>query len=63
MRIDEMWGHGQNQNNIPGPQVQPSPSMIQVLVDMGFPRQRVEQALVRSGNNLAEATNILLNDM
>ena len=29
---------------------------------MGFPRQRVEQALVRTNNDLDQATNILLND-
>ena len=29
---------------------------------MGFPRQRVEQALVRANNGLDQATNILLND-
>ena len=35
---------------------------MQTLTDMGFPRQRVEQALVRANNDLDQATNILLND-
>jgi len=29
---------------------------------MGFPRQRVEQALMRTNNDLDQATNVLLND-
>ena len=29
---------------------------------MGFPRQRVEQALIRTNNDLDQATNVLLND-
>ena len=37
-------------------------STFQTLTDMGFPRQRVEQALVRANNDLDQATNILLND-
>ena len=37
-------------------------SCHQALTDMGFPRQRVEQALVRTNNDLDQATNILLND-
>ena len=37
-------------------------STLQTLTDMGFPRQRVEQALVRANNDLDQATNILLND-
>lgn len=65
MRLDEMWGQARNnRNNRPAAApVQPSPAMVQALMDMGFSRQRVEQALIRSGNNLPEATNILLNDI
>ena len=37
-------------------------NVLQTLTDMGFPRQRVEQALVRANNDLDQATNILLND-
>ena len=29
---------------------------------MGFPRQRVEQALIRTNNDLDQATNLLLNE-
>jgi len=63
MRLDEMWGQGRNNRPAPAAPVQPSPGMVQALMDMGFSRQRVEQALIRSGNNLPEATNILLNDI
>jgi len=65
MRLDEMWGQARNNRNNrpPAAPVQPSPTMVQALMDMGFSRQRVEQALIRSGNNLPEATNILLNDI
>jgi len=62
MRLDEMWGQN-NQQNQPRQAVQPSPVMIQALTDMGFPRQRVEQALIRSNNDLDQATNMLLNDL
>ena len=37
--------------------------LLQALTDMGFPRQRVEQALIRSNNDLDQATNMLLNDL
>jgi len=69
MRLDEMWRGGQP--NAPGQgqprpapaAVQPSPVMVQALTDMGFPRQRVEQVLVRCNNDLDQATNMLLNEM
>ena len=64
MRLEELWNQqgAQGQGQGRAPAVQPSPAMIQVLTDMGFPRQRVEQALVRANNDLDQATNILLND-
>ncbi|KAF8070121.1 hypothetical protein FPV67DRAFT_1579109 [Lyophyllum atratum] len=33
---------------------------VQILMDMGFPRSAVERALIRSGNNLNAATELLL---
>ena len=30
---------------------------------MGFPRQRVEQVLIRCNNDLDQATNMLLNEL
>jgi len=67
MRLDEMWGQGANRRAAqamaaPAP-VQPSPVMVQALTDMGFPRQRVEQALTRANNDMDQATNFLLQDM
>merc|ERR1719282_1774721 len=53
MRLDEMWGQN-NQQNQPRQAVQPSPVMIQALTDMGFPRQRVEQALIRIINKISQ---------
>jgi len=70
MRLDELWGQGggggRNGGGAGGaapPPVQPSPAMVQTLTDMGFPRQRVEQALTRANNDLDQATNFLLQDM
>jgi len=69
MRLDELWGQGGVRNGRggggggPPPPVQPSPAMIQALTDMGFPRQRVEQALTRANNDMDQATNFLLQDM
>ena len=66
MRLDELWRGAQQQPGAP-PQrvaaVQPSPALVQALTDMGFPRQRVEAALVRANNDMDHATNMLLNDM
>ena len=65
MRLDELWRGAQQQPG-PPPQraaVQPSPALVQALTDMGFPRQRVEAALVRTNNDMDHATNMLLNDM
>lgn len=67
MRLEEFWNQNQGgrggQRQPPAAAViQPSPVMVQALTDMGFPRQRVEQALVRTNNDLDQATNILLND-
>jgi len=68
MRLDELWGQGGGRNGggaggAAPPPVQASPAMVQALTDMGFPRQRVEQALVRANNDMDQATNLLLQDM
>jgi len=39
------------------------PSQVDTLVDMGFPRERAENVLRQTRNNLDDATNILLQDM
>jgi len=65
MRLEELWnqgGRGDLRQPPAAAVVQPSPVMIQALTDMGFPRQRVEQALIRTNNDLDQATNILLNE-
>ncbi|KAF5386145.1 hypothetical protein D9615_002574 [Tricholomella constricta] len=38
----------------------PDESRVQILMDMGFPRSAVERALMRTGNNLNAATELLL---
>jgi len=64
MRLEELLGQGANGRGAQAPvPVQPSPAMVQALTDMGFPRQRVEQALTRANNDLDQATNFLLQDM
>jgi len=69
MRLDEMWrqgaggGGGGRAAQAPAAPVQPSPVMVQALTDMGFPRQRVEQALIRANNDMDQATNFLLQDI
>jgi len=67
MRLEELWNQNQGGRGVlrqpqAVPVVQPSPVLVQALTDMGFPRQRVEEALVRTNNDLDQATNILLND-
>lgn len=42
------------------PQVVASPTLVQSLVEMGFPRAACEQALVRRNNNLATAADYLM---
>jgi len=65
MRLDEMWGPGANRRDAAAAAapVHPSPEMVQVLTDMGFSRQRVEQALIRANNDMDQATNFLLQDI
>ncbi|KAL1945966.1 hypothetical protein VTO73DRAFT_1968 [Trametes versicolor] len=49
--------------NIPMPRMaapNPDENRIQQLVDMGFPRSAAERALVRTRNNVAAATELLL---
>lgn len=76
LRIDEMWaGAGAGGGAFPGagggafpgaagnqdlPLVQ---GHVQTLVDMGFSRERAENALRQARNNIDEATNILLQDI
>jgi len=62
MRLEELWNQPRGGRGQPPAGVQPSPVMIQALTDMGFPRQRVEQALIRTNNDLDQATNLLLNE-
>lgn len=62
MRLEEMWGRGQR-GAAAAVQQQPSPELLQTLVDMGFSRQRAVQALQQAGGDLDQATNILLQDI
>jgi len=70
MRLDEMWGQGGGNRRVaaapggadPAP-ILPSPQLLQALTDMGFPRERVEQALIRANNDMEQATNFLLQDI
>jgi len=57
-RLEEMWG-----GVAAGPPIIPSPGHLATLTDMGFSRERAEQALRQSRNNLDEATNMLLHDL
>ena len=68
MRLDELWG-GQGVRRRgggePAAQQQPgqpaaSPVLVATLTDMGFPRERVEEALRQTNNDVDQATNLLL---
>jgi len=74
MRLDELWG-GQGQGvrrrgggggggggEAPQQAGQPaaSPVLVATLTDMGFPRERVEEALRQTNNDVDQATNLLL---
>ena len=37
-----------------------SPVLVATLTDMGFPRERVEEALRQTNNDVDQATNLLL---
>jgi len=63
MRLEEMWGRGQRGAHAAVAPQQPSPQLLQTLVDMGFSRQRAVQALQQAGGDLDQATNILLQDI
>lgn len=65
MRLEELWGRaglggrqGQHQA-APVPTVA-SPVLVAALTDMGFPRDRVEEVLRQTDNDLDQATNLLL---
>ena len=67
MRLDELWGAqgaGQRRGEpVQGRQpAQPvaSPVLVATLTDMGFPRDRVEEALRQTNNDVDQATNLLL---
>ena len=67
MRLDELWGaQGQGVRQRGGEPVrQPaqtvaSPVLVATLTDMGFPRERVEEALRQTNNDVDQATNLLL---
>jgi len=68
MRLDELWG-GQGVRRRGGGEPaaqqqagQPaaSPVLVATLTDMGFPRERVEEALRQTNNDVDQATNLLL---
>ena len=42
--------------------IEPNPSYIQNLINMGFPEDRAKRALIASRNNLNHATEMILND-
>jgi len=52
-------GAGSGRHGIPQP-VGPDENRIRQLCEMGFPRSAVERALVRTSNNIAAATELLL---
>ena len=69
MRLDELWGGqgvrrrgGGGEPAAPQPAGQPaaSPVLVATLTDMGFPRERVEEALRQTNNDVDQATNLLL---
>ena len=66
MRLDELWGaQGVRQRGGGEPVQQPaqpvaSPVLVATLTDMGFPRERVEEALRQTNNDVDQATNLLL---
>ena len=48
------------QNN-PPQNVEPNENYVRELKDMGFPEDRARDALIRAGNDISRATDILLN--
>ena len=48
------------QNN-PPQNVEPNENYVRELKDMGFPEDRARDALMRTGNDINRATDILLN--
>ena len=69
MRLDELWGGqgvrrrgGGGEPAAPHQAGQPaaSPVLVATLTDMGFPRERVEEALRQTNNDVDQATNLLL---
>jgi len=64
MRLEELWGRAglggrQGHHQPPAPTVA-SPVLVATLTDMGFPRDRVEEVLRQTNNDLDQATNLLL---
>lgn len=55
-RIEQMM----NRNTRGGQRVEPSPEMINQLVEMGFSRDRAEDVLRQTGGDVDAATSILL---
>ena len=65
MRLDELWGAQGVRQRGGEPVRQPaqpvaSPVLVATLTDMGFPRERVEEALRQTNNDVDQATNLLL---
>jgi hypothetical protein len=64
MRLEEMRVRAGGQQAGPAPaqaaRPAPSPVLVATLTDMGFPRDRVEEALRQTDNDVDQATNLLL---
>ena len=62
MRLDEYWaarGFRQREGELVRQPVA-STVLVATLTDMGFPRERVEEALRQTNNDVDQATNLLL---
>ena len=66
MRLDELWGAQGVRQRGGGEAVQQpaqpvaSPVLVATLTDMGFPRERVEEALRQTNNDVDQAIDVLL---
>lgn len=73
MRLEELWnqaagggGGGRARAAAAAPlqgAAHASPVLVATLTDMGFPRERVEEALRQTNNDVDQATNLLLMGM
>lgn len=53
--------HIEIRQNNPSQNVEPNENYVRELKDMGFPEDRARDALMRTGNDVSRATDILLN--